>query len=283
MMHARLMNMEDAIQCDNTRAQPWVRRTGLMVCALTALLVCCRCDAAAQMHGASDSTLNAIRTLYEKGSYLTTELEARRYLEQQSLSDSLRVAAERYLAFALVAQGKGNAAVRHFTTILEIDSTFDLDPVFTSPKILASFNEAKQFWHSQQSSDATIPAGMKLSTIPGVSWRSLVFPGWEQLHQGRDLKGYILLSAGAATIGVTIALEVIRSNAKTDYLAATTPAQAATLYTRYNNAYKAQVYSIFTFAAVYLYSEIDAFLGLPRSQALSLQPEPSGIRLAIHF
>jgi len=246
--------------------------------------------AAGQTRSAADSSVKAIRSIYEKGSYLSAEVEARRFLEQRPLADSLRITAEQYLAFALVAQGKANAAVRHFTMILEIDSTFELDPVYTSPKILASFNEAKQLKRTPRRDDTAMrrddAAQRKqppTAAATGVSWRSLVFPGWEQVHQGRETKGYALLGAGTVAAGLSVVFQIERSDARRDYLAAATPDQATSRYDRYNRASKAGTYSIMAFAAIYLYSELDAFLNLPEVDAISVRPAPGGLRLSLRL
>jgi hypothetical protein len=258
-------------------------RATLRACVIAVLVSGCAFSASAQSIGASDSTVNAIRKIYEKGSYLSAEVEARRCLEQQSLADSIRIPAEQYLAFALVAQGKTKPALRHFIAILEIDSTFELDPIYTSPKILAAFNEAKQMKHAERRSDPSRTAEVTRTSGPGVSWRSLVFPGWEQVHQDRDTKGFALMGAGAITAGLSVVFEIERASARSEYLAASTPAQAVDRYDRYNRAQKLETYSIIAFAAVYLFSEIDAFVNLPHSDAVTLQPDAAGLRLAIRF
>jgi hypothetical protein len=91
------------------------------------------------------------------------------------------------------------------------------------------------------------------------------------------------MGAGAVAIGLSVAFEFERASARSEYLGAVTPDQAVARYDRYNTAHKAEIYSVLAFAAIYLYSEIDAFIGLPQTEAVSLQPDPSGIRLAIHF
>jgi hypothetical protein len=252
-------------------------------CIVAGLASLCVAAAGAQTRGGTDSTVTAIRALYEKGAYLAAEVEARRFLEQQTPDDSLHVAAEQYLAFALVAQGKAKAAVRHFTVILDIDSTFELDPVYTSPKILASFIEAQQLKRSLVHKEPESLLPIRQASVEGVSWRTLVFPGWEQAHQGRAAKGYALIGAGALAVSLSVAFEIERSNARSEYLAASTPDQASTRYDRYNRLTKAGTYSLIACAAVYLLSEIDAFLYLPHSDVVSLRPDEAGIRLAIRF
>jgi hypothetical protein len=261
-----------------------------MVCRwLLIFILCSARTLQAQIVGTGtppDSSVNVIRALYDKGAYIDAEVEARRFLEQRGLPDTSRIGAEQYLAFALVAQGKSNAAVMHFSAILDADSTFDLDPLDTSPKILAALNEAKQIRRAQVKRsvvDSTPLVQAPRRTLNSVSWRAAVFPGWEQLHQGRETTGFILLGAGAAAAAAAVGFEVERASARRDYLAATTPIQASARYDTYNRAYKSEVYAIITFAAIYIASEIDAFIDLPHSDAVTLTAGVRGIDLAIRF
>lgn len=239
----------------------------------------------AQTNGTSaESGVNAIRMLYEKGSYSAAEIEARRLLEQPGLSDSLRIAAEQYVSFALVAQGRPKLAVLHFQAILNIDSTFSLDPLYISPKIITALNEAKAIHRAAilKREDQQREANFRASS-GGVSWRVAVFPGWEQLHQGRSTKGYLLLGAGAAAAALSIGFEFERSRARQEYLDASSADQATARYDRYNRAWKAEAYSLIALAAIYVYSEIDAIVNLPSSDAISLTPQSNGFSLSVRF
>lgn len=251
----------------------------------------CACTLWAQMPLPADSSLMAIRALYEKGAYVDAEVEARRFLEQPFVSDSLRIQAEEYIAFSLVAQGKPKAAVMHFSAILDADSTFDLDPLYTSPKIMASLAEARQLrrLHTAGRSmpgDAVPHRTESLRAgAPGVSWRAIVFPGWEQLYQGRPTAGYVFLGAGAAAAALSIGFEIERAAARRDYLDARTSELAASRYTRYNRAWKAEAWSLIALAAVYLSSELDAFITpVPAPEHALLPAAPAAsLHLAIRF
>lgn len=254
-----------------------------IVWSIAYLAVCCSISTPARSQSAADSTVNTIRAMYEKGAYIAAEVEARRYLEQQPRVDSLCIVAEQYLAFALVAQGKAKTAIMHFSAILALDSTFELDPIYTSPKILASFNEAKQHKRVQPRDEPERTLQRSQDVPASVSWRSLVFPGWEQVHQGRDVKGYALLGLGVAAAGITIAFEIERSNARSEYLAATTPDRAVSEYDRYNRLNKSAAYSLIACAAIYFYSEIDAYLNLPHTDGVTFCPNLTGLQIAIRL
>ncbi len=188
-----------------------------------------------------DSTLISVQQLYDNGMYVQSELEARRLLETNSLSDSVKIIIEKHIAFSSVAQGKTQSAIEHFIIILNFDSTFELDPVFTSPKILSALNEAKRKFLQRKNSQQIKNEPLVLRT-PSVTFRAIVFPGWEQLHQGRDIAGYSFLSAGIGALASVAYCDIQRRFAKDDYLSATTSADAAAKYSSYNKYYKAEIF-----------------------------------------
>jgi hypothetical protein len=224
---------------------------------------------------ASDSTLSAANKLYNAGSYESAELAARRRMELGPIAAPIRIEAERIIAFSLVAQGKPDLAREHFEIILSVDPSFGLDPVLTSPKILTVFQEAKihaAAVRRQGSIDASPNEGER----SGVSFRAVLFPGWEQLHQGRSDVGLVFAGAGVLTLGSAITFEILRGSARKDYLAATQPGDIASKYNRYNRYYRGEVYSFIAFAGVYIASEFDIFLNSDRSVDIRATSAASG-------
>lgn len=215
-----------------------------------------------------DSSLIYVQRLYENGMYLQSELEARRLLELSNLSDSIRIIAEKHIAFSSVAQGKTQSAIEHFIIILNLDSMFELDPVLTSPKIISVFNEAKRKY-SQRKSVQLRAEQPVLVQSPSVTFRAIIFPGWEQLHQDRAVAGYTFLGAGASALAFTFYFDIQRRFAKDDYLSATTSADATSRYSTYNAYHKAEIYSVIAFGVIYALSEVDAFVNVPQSVSLS--------------
>jgi hypothetical protein len=237
----------------------------------------------AQPTAHTDSVVALVRGLYEQGSYLSSEVEARRLLENRSLPDSMRVRAEQYLAFSLVAQAKNAGAVDHFITILRIDSTFGLDPILTSPKILLVFGEARKQYVILKTSEHAPYQPVQRLPDHGVTFRTVLFPGWEQAYQGRTVKGYTLLGAGILSLGATVYFDRERRSAKEEYLAANTPELATSKYTLYNNNYKAEYYSLAAFLAIYVYSQFDAFFDLPPHLDPTVSQSNSNVQVTLHF
>jgi hypothetical protein len=227
---------------------------------------------------AVDSTLRAVESLYTSGSYSLAELEARRLLENTLLGDSVSTVAEQWVAFALVAQGQPAAAREHFTRILRRQPSFELDPILTSPKILVVFNETKAAFRAAQATAGEGGAPPGMGPPRGITYRTILFPGWEQLYHRRTTAGTLFLGAGISTLGAGITLELVRRSARESYLAATYPDEITSKYQTYNRAYKAEIWAFAAFAAVYLASEIDVFLNDP-PVSLTLQPADSRNRV----
>jgi hypothetical protein len=253
----------------------------------------------AQTRTEYDSTLAGVKKLYDSGSYINAELQARRVVEEKDLPDSLRVQFEKYIAFSLVAQDRSDDAMAHFQNALKIDSTFSLDTVLTSPKILAVFERAKSRYLSdkrkvelQQKEGQELERG-NYATAGGseiyhgggqvTTFRALLFPGWEQLYRGDKKKGYTLLAAGAAAGLSAITSDLLRRNARSNYLSATTSSLAASRYNTYNTFYQAEYYSISAFILIYAYSAMDSFLSLPPHFGVDYYPATLNTQLHFQF
>ena len=258
-----------------------IRRRALRVMVVLASLLAVHCSVQAQEGAEADSLLATVQALYDNGSFVSAELEARRLLDQEGLSDSARILAEQYIAFSLIAQGKNPAAVEFFVSILRVDSTYNLDPLLTSPKIMAVYEEGKRRFAQERA--ASLPPVLTPVESPpiGPSFRLLLFPGWDQVHQGRSTKGTVLLSAGALSLGSFVTFDVLRRSAREDYLSAATPDEAAARYDDYDRYYKAEYYSAAAFVAVYLYSAFDAFFDLPPRLDAAATPDGTGVQISL--
>lgn len=231
------------------------------------LFVITLCVMLSAQNGNAPSSLNDIEILYNGGQYLSAELEARRMFEQAELNDSTKVQLEKWIAFALIAQGKSSLAKERFVALLNIDGTFELDPVLTSPKILSVFNDARVKFISQKKTK-TVDSTQQ-SVQYSVSYRTIVFPGWEQLYQGRTTSGYLYGAAGIISLSSGIVFEILRSDARKKYLSAVTLSEISTKYDSYNSYRKAEIFSFAAFALVYVVSEIDVFT----ATGVSIQPK----------
>jgi hypothetical protein len=100
------------------------------------------------MAAPSDSTggRSDYKELYENGYY--SEAIALLYEKIRERPESTNIDYRSYLAFCYTASGKSDSAAAVFLTILNSDSTFSLDTITTSPKILAEFNHSRETWRA---------------------------------------------------------------------------------------------------------------------------------------
>lgn len=245
-----------------------------LLLALTILAIILVTTLFAQRTANVDSTLKAIELLYNNARYGDAELESRRLSEEPSLTDLAKVQIEKWIAFSLIAQGKSSSARERFVQLLTLNPDFDLDPVLTSPKILTVFNDAKVIFLSRRRTQKDTVQSVH-QTFGRVTYRTVLFPGWEQLYQGRTTSGSIFLGAGVATLGAGITLEILRAKARDEYLNATIPSVISSKYNSYNSYRKAEIYSFIGFAVVYIASEIDVFTVSEKS-SIAIQPMNNG-------
>jgi hypothetical protein len=243
--------------------------TDLMRFVLLSFL-CCLLAGSGSAQTSVDSTFRLIDSLYNAGSYSLAELEARRLQENDLVNDSLHTAAEQWIAFSLVAQERIAQAKEHFVAILRRHPSHELDPILTSPKIRAVFNDARATILAARAQESDTLSAPAVKGRGGITFRTIVFPGWEQWYQGRPIVGPLFAGAGAATLGSAITLAFLRKSAHNKYLSATTRVDIEARYDTYNRYARAENFFFAAFAAVYLLSEIDVFL---HTSAVTISPD----------
>ncbi|MFA6468282.1 MAG: hypothetical protein WCW35_05235 [Bacteroidota bacterium] len=253
----------------------------LFIISFIAIALCCITSA---QQFSADSALIEIEQMYTSGQYLAAELESRRMTEQSGLSDTVKVQLEKWIAFSLIAQGKSAAAKERFVALLSIDEDFELDPVLTSPKILSVFNDARSRFVARRKEQPKRDFTLNNSEDQTVTFRSVLFPGWEQLYQGRTSAGTVFLSAGIAAFSSGIVFELLRADARQEYLNATAASDIASKYKTYNSYRKAEIYSFAAFAAIYFLSEYDIFThGAVSIESVPAQNNGQQVQFRVRF
>lgn len=111
------------------------------IAIVVSLLVPAVASAQARERAAARAGLEA----YNKGEY---ETALKKFQEAEAgasnLQNSEQILVRRYLGYCLVAFGRRDEAKAQFKKVLALDSTIELDPTLVSPKILATFEEAKK-------------------------------------------------------------------------------------------------------------------------------------------
>ncbi len=159
-----------------------------------------------------------------------------------------------------------------FLNILKIDSSFAFDSSKTSPKVIAFFNNVKSEFLKEKVREKifggvktdtvfitrNVPVKIPDNNLQQTMIRSILFPGLGQFYNNENVKGLILVSLGAAALSSSIYYIIDSNNKRNNYLDATNVSDINNKYNLYNSAYKMKNISIITFAAVWLYSQVDA-------------------------
>lgn len=213
------------------------------------------------------------KVLFESGFYA----QALEYIESRldNLPDSSWVEHRKYGAFCLILLERRDEAVEAFGQILTRDPSFNLDPIYTSPKIYEVFRDAQKQWQALHppadtvstdtvAVDTAAPSDtaqavallMQDTLEPPVTRAPLyLLPGGVgQFHNGQRAKGFVLLGIQLAGLVGSVATYQYRDNLQDpDY--GWYEGNRDDLDT-YTTAYRLE---FGVFLAAYLYSVIDAF------------------------
>jgi len=207
---------------------------------------------------------------YDSLRYVDGEAKATTALKDHArFSPKQLVTLHTYLGFIEFALGKIDSAKVQFAAVLSLEPELRMDPVYTSPKIIALFEEVKRSQVSKiNSGSVSAPKEIRYVMVEdrrsGAALRSLLLPGWGQLYKGQKTKGTMLLTAaGISAIGF-VTLHIAQSQAHDDYRAAKTATEIDSKYADYNRLFKARNTAALACATLWLYSYIDAALTQPR-------------------
>ncbi len=159
---------------------------------------------------------------------------------------------------------------RSFIELLKINSDYKINDVIYSPKLVNFFNEVKEeFLGIIKREEKTKTAEeFDKSDLPTHSpsfnkdrnsaiAKSLFIPGWGHLHLKNNAKGWILTTASTAVLGSMIYFILDANKKENNYLAETNATLIQQKYGDYNSSYKIRNLLIASYAAIWLYSQID--------------------------
>jgi len=163
------------------------------------------------------------------------------------------------------------AAKKSFLSILGIDKNYELDSTKTSPKIItffdgikkdfiADYNKQKKYnfeIDSLYSAQITKRSLENISNFKKSMYRSLVLPGWGHIYLGETAKGIILTTLSSVSLASAIYFIIDSNNKFNDYINATNPLIISHNWDLYKKSNKWKNISLISFAALWLYSQID--------------------------
>ena len=172
-----------------------------------------------------------------------------------------------------------------FIELLKIDENYKPDPVEVSPKIIRFFEDVKNEY-LQIMEEEPKEQIVKVDTIfvkepvyiqsnlKNILSRSVVWPGWGHLYSGQKTKGILLTAVSAGLIGGSIYFAIDAREKEKDYLSETQTKIIQQKYEDYNKAYKTRNIFLFSYLAVWLYSQSDIlFFNPPENLKLNLKKD----------
>jgi len=162
--------------------------------------------------------------------------------------------------------GEENGARSTFKQIIILNPNHKLNPVSVSPKIIDLFEEVKSNFvvetkvETKQDEQQIIPLEFykqRNDIYKNSIARSVVVPGWGHLYVGNKTKGWVLTSLSTAALGSMIYFIADTQTKEKDYLNETNQALIEQKYSDYNSSYKMRNAMIASYAAIWIYTQID--------------------------
>jgi hypothetical protein len=159
-----------------------------------------------------------------------------------------------------------------FIEILRIDSSYRMDPSNTSPKIVTFFSEVKKEYLASIKGkeeqivitkyDTVYIPQVKRDTVTENNFknaliRSIVIPGTGHLYLQDNLKSWVLTFLSAASIGTGIYFIIDTNKKEKIYLEERDPNEIGEKYNDYNFSYRLRNLAFISFAALWIYSQLD--------------------------
>jgi tetratricopeptide (TPR) repeat protein len=225
------------------------------------ILVPSTCPAYAQTAPSVENLWDAYQQLdYETATDAAST--ALRMPEQYSVGEL----AEIHTILGLIKYSRNDEAEARseFISALSLDPDLQLDSLLVSPKILSFFNDVRAEL-DQPREDPTGPASSVRYVIvedprAEAALRSMLLPGWGQLHKGERRKGLVLLGAWSASVAGAAVTYFGRRSARQAYEDADTVSEAQSRYDPYNQWHQTHQAVLLGMAGVWLFSYADALL-----------------------
>jgi len=202
--------------------------------------------------------------------------------------------------------GQLESAKISFTQILAVDENYNLDPVNISPKIVDFYNNIKDNYSptvipvEPVEVTARVDTVIKTDTvfvkpnyapISGSIVKSIVLPGWGHLSTGDKTKGWLLTSASIAALGSMVYFIFDTDSKRDSYLNEIDRSLIEASYDKFDTSYKIRNTLIITYAAIWLYSQLDLLIfsgdslmpNVKPGRSFSLQDVPSELKIDFTF
>lgn len=214
-----------------------------------------------------DAEFQKLKFEFESFEYVKVIKLSDQLLKEPSLQDTMLVNIYLMRALSFYSIGNEDSCKISFGEILKVNKNFVPDPSIISPKIIALFNEVKsEFIRNEnptsfEDSVKTVKPALVFdgALMRECAVRNILLPGWGQMHSGNSTKGIILSAISASTLASMIYFIADANKKENEYLNSTTQSLIQEKYNAYNKSYKIRNVFIISYAAVWLFGQLDLF------------------------
>lgn len=215
---------------------------------------------------AQEISFDKVKREYDSFEYENVIKYSNVLLKEKSLPDSLLIDVYLMRAVSFYSLGYEDSTKENFRDILKIKNDYNADPSKISPKLIALFNQVKVDFVNKLKSETTpidrtqlIPKQkyFDYSLVRNSLIRNVFLPGTGQFYCGLKTKGSIL--GVLSLVNLTGAVYYIYDTNKkeNDYLNEVDNLLIQQKYDLYNKSYKTRNILIFSYIALWIYSQLD--------------------------
>jgi len=232
----------------------------------------------------SDYDINKITEAFKLFEYeKVTQLSEMLLSKQTDLLNPSLIEVYRMKATAHYSLAEEYSARECFIKILQIDPDYTLDPVKNSPKIISLFNSTKtkllqkvEELPAPPSKNSDLEKKLESNLYRAAYIRSILLPGWGHLYIKQLKKGRVLTTSTMAALSSSIYFSILTAQREKAYLNETDRSKIESRYSKYNQAYHLRNNLLFSFAAIWFYSQYDIFkvniLNPPKDNKITCYP-----------
>ncbi len=247
---------------------------------------------------AQEMSFDKVKKLFEAFDYNSVIKSSEELLQKGTLSNSLTVELYIMRAIAFYSNGDELSTRKSLENILKIKKDFLPDPSRIPPKLIQIFGEVKTEYmrnnHNIEMPKDTMKTKQEVKPedfgfLRSAAITNLLLPGIGQFQIGNTDKGWIMSSASALNLGAMIYFIIDTRKRENDYLNESDRTLITQKYNDYNKAYKVRNILIATYAAIWVYSQIDLLFSddknkvVNESQKLSLTIDNYSLINTINF
>ncbi len=224
-----------------------------------------------------------IKSVYESFEHEKVIEISNEFLKDKTNPDSVLVDVYLMRAVSFYSIGDENNCKTSFGEILKLKPAFNPDPSVISPKIIDLFNNVKLDFANNNpptntndsindnSSEVTLNEKLNKDGL----LKNIILPGWGQIHAGNKTKGIIL--SALSTVNLVSMLYFISDTNKKEkeYLNTSSQNLMQEKYNAYNNSYKTRNALIISYAAIWLFGQLDLLFSTDENSPTNEMPNNS--------